>query len=155
MTNQSVGVYDFVKNVMEGKEMDEETKYNFMIVCRGNPTKSKFNAMARAIYVQMQDVKTNKVTYVMPDELAEFVLEWIKLTDNQIRKLGLRKTDFTVLGNTTEKESRDTKFIEYCYGVTRGANVKAVKAIKVKYNIHDVVEFKCVEQTIAIPYMKD
>jgi len=31
MTNQNVGVYDFVKNVMAWKEMDEETKYNFMI----------------------------------------------------------------------------------------------------------------------------
>jgi len=28
-----------VKNVMEGKEMDEEANYNFMIVCRGNPSK--------------------------------------------------------------------------------------------------------------------
>jgi len=154
MANQNVGVYDYVKNAMKGKEMDEGNEYNFMIVCGGNPSKGKFNSVARVIYVQMQDVKTNKVTYIMPDELTEWLLEWIKLTDNRTRKTGLRKTDFTVLGNTTEKEFRDTKFFEYSYGVIRGANVKAVKAIKEKYGIHDVVEFIGVEQTVIMPDME-
>jgi len=121
----------------------------------GNPSKSKFNSVARVIYVQMQDVKTKTVTFVMPDELAEFILEWLKLTDNRTRKLGLRKTDFTVLGNTTETEFHDTKFFEYSYGVIGGANVKAVKAIKEKYDIHDVVEFTGVEQAIVMPEMED
>jgi len=154
MTNRNVGVYDFIMNIMEGKEMDEGKKHNFLIVCGGNPCKNKFNSAARVVYVQLQDVKTNKVTYVMPDELAEFVLEWIKLTDNRTRKIGGRKTDFTVLGNTIEEEFPDTKFFEYSYGVIRGANVKVVNAIKEKCEIHDVVEFKGVEQTIAIPEME-
>jgi len=163
MTNQNVGVYDFIINIIEARE--EETTldgaaplgpeayatYNFMIVCNGNPRKSKYSSDARVIYVQLTDTKTKQVTYVMPDELADLALAWIKLMDNRPRKLGVRKTDFTVLGNTTEKEFSGTKFFDHCYGVLRGANIKAVKAIKTKYEIHDVVEYKGVEQTIVVP----
>jgi len=67
VTNTSVGVCDFVKNVMEGKEMDEGEKCDFMIVSVGNPNKGKFNYVAIVICVQLQDVKTRDVTRVMPD----------------------------------------------------------------------------------------
>jgi len=125
-----------------------------MIACGGNPSKCKFNSVARVIFLQMQDVKSKRVTYIMPDELTEFVPEWIKLTDNRTRKIGLRNTDFAVLGNTTVKEFRDTKSFEYSYGVIKGANVKAVKAVREKCYIHHAVEFAGVEQRIAMQEME-
>jgi len=125
MTNTNVGVSDFVKYVMEGKEMDEGKEYDFMIACGGSPSKDKFDSVARVICVQTQDVKDKKrVTYVMPDELAEFELEWIKLKHNRTIKLGLRKTYFTELENTTEKTFRDNSFFEYGYGVIRAQLLK-------------------------------
>jgi len=124
-----------------------------MIVCGSYPSENESNSVARVIYVKLQDIKTKKETYVMPDEPTEFGYEWVKLTDNRKKTLGSRKTYFTVMGNTIESEFRDIKFFEYTYGVIRGANVRVVKAINEQCGIHDIVEFKGVELTITIPKM--
>jgi len=98
MTNQNVGVYDFIPNIVEGKEVDEGKNCNFRIVCRCNTGKSRCTSVARAICVQMQNVKPVKeVTYVMSIELSELGLEWISLKYNRTRKLGVRKRCFTVI----------------------------------------------------------
>jgi len=120
MTNAITGVYEYIKEIIKCKELNVVPEYNFMIVCGANPSKNKNNSVASVIYVQLTDVKSRIVTSVMPNEFKVWGLDRIKLTDNRTRKLGVRGTDFTVLGNTTEREFNDNVFFNYSYSILRG-----------------------------------
>jgi len=146
-------VYNYVNSLITDMLLAKDQLYNFMLVCGGNPIKGKYGATARVIFAQLTNVTTGVTTTIMPDELDSMSAKRVNITDNHMRKLGERKGDFTVLGNTLEKCFRDSVFFDYSYSYLNRANKLSIEAIKNRYDIRDVVVFQGVEQTITLPDM--
>jgi len=144
-------VYKYVNTLITNTLLDQSQLYNFMLVCGGSPIKGKYGVTARVVYAQLTELGSGVVTTIMPDDLASMSATRVNLADNHMRKPGVQKGDFTVLGNTHEMSYRGSTFFEYSFGYLNRANRQAVEAIKNRYGIRDVVVFRGVEQTITLP----
>jgi len=77
----------------------------------------------------------------MYDELIENDLQYVKVKENQRRKMGTRKHPFYIDGNSKVQEYKGNEFIDYSFRNPSKKDLQCVEKMRKKYNIIEPREF--------------
>jgi len=152
MSAMTPTVFNLIKSLMLERGLDESAKHDFIIACGCHPAKYENNSSAKIICITLTNCSTKKAYCVGHPTLVKYNLQYVKLTNNYSRRLGVRRTDFTVCGNTTELEHNGNCFFKYSFETLNRKNDQIVKTLKAEYDIRDTPEpFNGVQLEITMP----
>lgn len=139
-TTKTQNVFDFIKSIMIDAKLDGNVKHDFTIICGRYPYKSMYGETAKVICVMLVNSKTKQAIKMFRPQLKAADRGYINLSYNTKRKYALRSIDFTVVGNTDERNFETTIYYDHVFGVLSPGNTQFANLVKVKYDIHDTPE---------------
>ena len=116
-----------------------ESKFDFSILVEKSPIKDKFNNSyycCKVLAVIIAGLRT-----IMYDELGEKDLQYVKVKENQRRRMGTRKHPFYIDGNSKTQTHKGNEFIDYSFRNPSRKDLQCVEKMRKKFNIIEPREF--------------